>query len=71
MFFRICNIGKICKYIDVENCKTLVNALVTSQLHYCNALYNVMVCQTLHYIANKKCKLIYPQLFPIPINSLA
>ena len=39
MFFYICNIGKTCKYIDIENCKTLVSALITSHLHYCNALY--------------------------------
>ena len=39
MIFHICTIGKICKYIDEENCKTLVNVLVTSLLDYCNALY--------------------------------
>ena len=39
-FFHIRNIGKIRKYIDEENCKTLVSVVVTSQLDYCNALCN-------------------------------
>ena len=31
--------GKICSYINVENCKTLINDLVTFLLDHCNALY--------------------------------
>ena len=36
--FHIRAIGKIRKYLDIDMCKTLVNAIVTSRLDYCNAL---------------------------------
>ena len=54
------------EYIDEENHKTLVNALVTSQL------YNlcIMVCLTLHYIICKKCEILLPGLLLLPINPL-
>ena len=38
-FFYICNIEKIRKYINEENCKVLANSLIISHLDYCNSLY--------------------------------
>ena len=36
--FHLTSIGKIRKYLDIETCKTMVHAYVTSRLDYCNAL---------------------------------
>ena len=38
-FFHIRNIGKICKYINEENCKVFIKSLIVSYLDYYNSLY--------------------------------
>ena len=48
-YYQIRNIGLICKYINDETCKTLVQALISSRLDYGNALlyhYNIPLCLT-------------------------
>lgn len=36
--FQLRSIGRIRSYLDMDSCKTMVNALVTSRLDYCNSL---------------------------------
>jgi len=46
-YYQIRNIGLIRKYINDETCKTLVQALIISQLDYGNALlYNIPLSLT-------------------------
>jgi len=60
-YYQIRNIGLICKYINDETCKTLVQALIISRLDYGNALlYNIPLSLTncLHRVKNCAARLV-------------
>ena len=38
-YFQIRIDGKMRKYVNEKNCKSLVNSLIISHIDYCNALY--------------------------------
>ena len=39
VFFRICGIAEIRRYLSHDTAKTIVHAYITSRLDYCNTLY--------------------------------
>ena len=60
-YYQIRNIGPICKYINDETCKILVQALIISRLDYGNPLlYNIPLSLT-----NRKSEHIKPVLFQL------
>ncbi|XP_067668055.1 uncharacterized protein [Haliotis asinina] len=57
--YHLANIGRICKYIDSDTTKTLINSFVTSRLDYCNALLSgTTVVSNLQRIQNKAARVI-------------
>ena len=55
LFYSICNISRICKYLDKESAASLNHAYITSKLDYCNSLLVGMPkfqLQQLQYVQN-------------------